>query len=148
MAAILRISLLCAIVGAALAVAPAAALADCTGTPPPSPHVFIGVVLSVERDGRVAHVRTDDGQDVQVVGTPSESGITTADRTYKTGARYEFHPLNASSPFQDNACTRTRSIAIEQGGTSPYLLVFLGVALVGGVLVLYRWLRRAPIADS
>jgi cell wall-associated NlpC family hydrolase len=72
--------------------------------------MFTGTVESVERDGLVAHVRTDAGQRIHVIGTPSEAGATTVDRTFTTGVRYEFHPLNSSSPYQDNICTRTHAI--------------------------------------
>ncbi|GAA1219490.1 hypothetical protein GCM10009665_06980 [Kitasatospora nipponensis] len=42
------------------------------------------------------------------------------DRTYSVGLRYEFHPLNSSSPYHDNACTATRVVqASEQGGPAP-----------------------------
>jgi hypothetical protein len=74
-------------------------------------------VTSTERDGRIARVRTDDGQDVEVDGTPSATGATSVDRTYAVGTRYEFHPLNATSPFQDNACTSTRSLASQATAT-------------------------------
>lgn len=90
-------------------VAPAA-WASCVPNPPASPSVFTGTVTSTERDGLVAHVGTDDGRMVTVVGTPADSGVTTVDRTYQVGARYEFHPLNATDPFQDNICTRTHII--------------------------------------
>jgi hypothetical protein len=95
----------------------APAWASCAPDAPTSPHVFTGTVISTEREGRVAHVRTDDGQSVVVVGTPAESGVTSVDRTYEVGVRYEFHPLNATSPFQDNICTRTH--AIGSPATTP-----------------------------
>ncbi len=72
---------------------------------------FTGTVVSTERDGRVAAVLTDDGHRVEVVGTASTSGFTSVDRAYEIGARYEFHPANATSPFQDNICTRTHLIS-------------------------------------
>ena len=87
------------------------ASASCAAPPPVSPLVFTGTVVSTERDGLVAKVRTDDGRRVEVVGTPSTTGMTSVDRTFEVGARYEFHPLNETSPFQDNACTDTHVIA-------------------------------------
>ncbi|MFD1542807.1 hypothetical protein [Nonomuraea guangzhouensis] len=92
-----------------LATPSAAVAADCVQTPPASPHVFTGTVVSVESSGRVATVRTDDGAEVKVIGTPSETAVSTVDRAYDVGARYEFHPLNATSPFNDNAFVRLRS---------------------------------------
>ena len=32
------------------------------------------------------------------------------DRRFDVGIRYEFHPLNGTSPYQDNACTATREV--------------------------------------
>jgi hypothetical protein len=43
---------------------------------------------------------------VQVIGTASTSGFTSGNRAFDIGARYEFHPTNATSPFEDNICTR------------------------------------------
>jgi urease beta subunit len=64
-------------------------------------------------------VRTDDGQVVVVRGTPdAEAAITSVDRTYTVGARYEFHPINEASPFEDNACTGTRQLAAPGVGTA------------------------------
>lgn len=97
------------LVGTAAGATPSA-WASCAQPPAVSQHVFAGTVTSTERDGRIARVRTDDGQDVEVDGTPSATGGTSVDRTYAVGTRYEFHPLNATSPFQDNACTSTRPL--------------------------------------
>ncbi len=76
---------------------------------PTSPHVFTGVVVSTSLAGRVAVVRTDAGEEVVVRGTTAsaDNEATSADRSYVVGGRYEFHPLNATSTFADNACTRT-----------------------------------------
>ena len=60
---------------------------------------------------RIATVRTDDGRTVEVRGGSSRS-VSPVDRIYKPGGRYEFHPLDASSPFQDNACTATRLLSV------------------------------------
>ena len=133
-----------------LATPSAAVAADCVQTPPPSPHVFTGTVVSVESSGRVATVRTDDGAEVKVIGTPSETAVTTVDRAYDVGARYEFHPLNATSPFQDNACTRTRKIgAKDDSGSWPAGLgmgaLILLIALGG---TLFRVRRHRTTADS
>jgi len=89
----------------------APASASCVTPPPVSPRVFTGTVLSTEHDGRIARVRTDDHRDVTVNGTPSEGGFTSVDRTYRAGTRYEFHPVNAIDPYQDNICTATRAVA-------------------------------------
>lgn len=87
------------------------AFASCATPPPVSPSVFSGTVLSTELGDRIAQVRTDDGDIVEVRGTPSDGGaITTVDRTYVVGTRYEFHPLNATSPYEDNICTATHVI--------------------------------------
>jgi hypothetical protein len=73
--------------------------------------VFTGTVLSTERDGRVAAVQTEAGHRVEVVGTASTGGFTSVDRAFEIGARYEFHPTNSTSPFQDDICTRTHLVS-------------------------------------
>ncbi len=57
-------------------------------------------------------MRTTDGENVRVVGTPSteENLATSADRDYVVGATYEFHPVDATDPYQDNACTATERL--------------------------------------
>lgn len=106
------------LVGASLLTSTAQASAPCVPDPAASPHAFVGTVSSTERDGRLAHVDTIDGRAVIVVGSPSETGVTSVDRIYEVGVRYEFHPLTEESPFEDNACTRTRVLA-SASGTTP-----------------------------
>jgi hypothetical protein len=103
------------------AIRPAPAAASCVASPAASPHRFSGTVIRVEDAGRTATVRTDDGHTVTVHGGyASEPGVvTTVDRTYQIGVRYEFHPLNSASPYQDNACTATHPIAALTGGGAP-----------------------------
>jgi len=100
-----------------LLLVPSAAQASCAAAPTASPHAFVGTVDSVDKDGRLAQVVLDDGRRVIVHGSPElgDHTATSVDRRYALGGRYEFHPLNASSPFQDNACTATRQLA----GPSP-----------------------------
>lgn len=90
----------------------APAAAGCIGSPPPSPHAFTGTVLTTRLDGHVATVRTASGAVVIVRGTvgTGRRGFTTVDRHYKVGKSYEFHPVNARSPFRDNICTATHRI--------------------------------------
>jgi hypothetical protein len=92
----------------AVTIAPAAR-ASCIADPASSPYSFTGVVARTELGQRIAYVRTDDGRDVVVRGTSAtaENAFTTIDRTYLTGHRYDFHPVNDTSPFEDNACTAT-----------------------------------------
>jgi len=88
----------------------APASASCVGSPSPSPYAFQGTVVSTQADGRIAEVIAENGRKVEVRGTPDASAITTVDRTYQVGARYAFHPVNDSSPYEDNACTATRKL--------------------------------------
>lgn len=119
---------------------------SCVPGPLRSEHAFTGTVASTSADGRVAQVRTDDGRDVQVVGSsnPQPNTATTVDRSYATGTRYEFHPLNPASPYEDNVCTATHEVAAAPAappeppattvstGAFVTALVALGVvALVG-----------------
>lgn len=95
----------------AVSMAPAAG-ASCVSNPPTSPYSFTGVVLGTELAQRVAYVATDDGRSVMVRGTEStaDDAFTTVDRTYLTGHRYVFHPVNSESPYQDNICTATTDL--------------------------------------
>ena len=104
---------------AAITATPAAA--SCVATPHVSPYRFIGTVIRVENAGRTATVRTDDGRTVTVHGSGAKepNAATSVDRAYETGVRYEFHPINDSSPYQDNACTATHPIATASGAGAP-----------------------------
>jgi len=122
------------------------ASASCVGSPSPSPYAFSGTVVSTEADGRIAEVIVEDGRKVEVRGTPDASAMTTVDRTYQVGARYEFHPVNDSSPYEDNACTATRKLtgpvaADESAQTTPIARgdeaqSGVGPLIVGGLMVL------------
>ena len=88
------------------------ASASCAGQPTPSPHAFVGTVERTESAGRLAAVLTEGGREVEVRGGETREGVAASnDRTYDVGSTYEFHPVNAASPFQDNACTATRLLA-------------------------------------
>jgi hypothetical protein len=86
------------------------ASASCAGPPAVSPYAFTGTVESTEAGGRIAQVVTDDGGTVEVRGASTPCVVTSADRYYSVGRRYEFHPLNATSPYEDNACTATHEV--------------------------------------
>jgi hypothetical protein len=105
------------VVAGLIAATGAPASASCVGSPSPSPYAFNGTVVSTEADGRIAEVIAQDGRKVEVRGTPDASAITTVDRTYQVGARYEFHPVNDSSPYEDNACTATRKLSAADEST-------------------------------
>ncbi len=102
-----------------LAAAPAQA--SCVQPPLASPHRFAGTVTAVSNAGRTATVRTDDGRTVTVVGSDADgpNAATTVDRTYQVGMRYEFHPLNDTGPYRDNACTATHPIGGSAGPGGP-----------------------------
>lgn len=97
------------------------AQASCAGPPTDSPYAFTGTVVEVEKDGRLAHVVLDDGSRVVVHGSPElgDRTATSVDRHFAAGARYEFHPFNDNSPFQDNACSATRRLAGPTPGSVP-----------------------------
>jgi hypothetical protein len=100
--------------GVVLALAPPA-YASCAVPPERSPHAFVGTVVQTEEEGRVATVVTDDGREVTVRGTRDTSwwsdSVSSVDRSYVLGGRYEFHPRNAASPYRDDLCTATRQLA-------------------------------------
>ena len=122
------------------------AAASCAEPPRPSAHAFRGVVTQTRSDGRRATVRTDDGKTVKVHGGPARGGVSSADRTFSPGGYYEFHPVNASSPLEDNACTATR--LLSQGPVPPAPppdrrpAVALGVAAAAVALLAGARLRR------
>jgi len=132
-------------------VAPPIATASCaTDRPPRSPSAFTGVVLSTRSNGRVATVRTEAGETVTVRGTPGTlvSSETSVDRSYEVGGRYEFHPVNRTSPYEDNSCTATRLLSRDvvppapaTSGWSPSRTV-LGSAAVAMVVALGLLLRH------
>jgi hypothetical protein len=143
----LRIVVAVPLIVAALIVATGApASASCVGSPSPSPYAFNGTVLSTGADGRIAEVIAEDGRKVEVRGTPDASAVTTVDRTYQVGARYEFHPVNDSSPYEDNACTATRKLAgpVAADGSAQATTVAggddaqsgIGPLIVGGLAAL------------
>lgn len=147
-----------------VAISAPAAASCATDRPPRSPSAFVGVVVSVRSEGRVATVRTEAGAEVQVRGTPGD-GLdqgTSVDRTYEPGGRYEFHPVNAGSPYEDNECTATRLLSMgpvpatptgegtagQPSGSGPgvvpvVLLGLLGALLAGGLLGLRRRRSRS-----
>lgn len=97
----------------AILVPVAPANASCAASPAPSPHRFTGVVIATRSHDRIATVRTDAGATVEVRGTMTtvDNAASSVDRTYEPGARYEFHPSNDASPFQDSICSVTHLIA-------------------------------------
>ena len=142
------------------------AYASCvTDAPEASPYAFIGTVIGTERKDRIAMVITDNGERVTVLGTQGGSwfseSFSSTDRRYALGGRYEFHPLNAESPYRDNRCTATQQLAgprlrplpppndflpdwlpvDEQAGLVGYLLFFGPVA--AGVVLLVVVGRKA-----
>jgi len=74
--------------------------------------VFTGTVVETRYLGTEASVRTDSGALVVVRGyIGRDPGLgSSVDRVFREGRRYKFHPVNARSPFRDNACTRTHRI--------------------------------------
>jgi hypothetical protein len=168
-----RLSRLMLVVGTmtvAVLVMPPAANASCAGSPAESPHAFVGTVINTSEENRIATVITDDGRRVTVLGTEDTSWLSESfssiDRRYALGARYAFHPTNATTPYRDNTCTATHNLAgpdlqplepskeflpgwlpvDEQAGPIGYAL-FFGPVLAGavGLAFLARWVRRRPV---
>jgi hypothetical protein len=122
------------------------AVASCAEVAKPSPHAFRGVVTRTRSDGRRATVRTDSGQTVEVLGGPRGGAFTSVDRTFSPGGYYEFHPVNASSPFEDNACTATRLITqgpVPAAAPFPKRTVALALLIAGGAAAALSVLRRS-----
>jgi hypothetical protein len=136
-----------------------AAYASCGTEGMVSPYAFIGTVINTEKEDRVATVITDSGRQVKVLGTQDTSWFATSfssvDRRYALAGRYEFHPVNAESPYRDNRCTATHQLAgprlrpleptkeflpgwlpvDEQAGLVGYLVFFGPVAAAMALLI-------------
>jgi len=134
--------------------------ASCVAPPATSASSFTGTVLATQNRDRIAQVRTDAGAEVTVLGTesPDANSASSVDRTFLTGARYEFHPLNEASPFRDNACTATRQLTatanptaaapeLPRTGVPGYLPVTGLLMLPVGAALTYRF-RPARRATS
>jgi len=128
----------------------APAQASCFGTARVSAHKFTGTVTATSNNGRTATVRTDDGKTVTVIGSEvtEPNAFTTVDRSFEAGTRYEFHPVNDTDPYRDNACTATHAIGAgaEQPGTPgskiSIVLPWLGVGVVAAALVIAGMVLR------
>jgi hypothetical protein len=140
-------------------VSSSAAYASCATEAMVSPYAFIGTVISTEKADRIATVITDSGRQVKVLGTPDtgwfSKSFSSTDRRYAVAGRYEFHPINAESPYRDNSCTATHQLAgprlrpleptaeflpawlpvDEQAGPVGYLLFFGPVAAATALLI-------------
>jgi len=114
-----RLASIAGLAVAAVLLAAAPAQASCVQPPLASPHRFAGTVTAVSNAGRTATVRTDNGRTVTVVGSDADgpNAATSVDRAYQVGVRYEFHPINDTSPYRDNACTATHAIGAGSAGT-------------------------------
>ncbi|WP_224391129.1 hypothetical protein [Pseudonocardia sp. ICBG1293] len=120
--------------------------ASCISEPLRSEHAVTGTVSSTSTDGRIAQVRTDDGREVQVVGSssPQPNAATTVDRSFTNGAHYEFPPLGSTSPYEDDIGTATHEVAALPGtppeppattvpaGAFVTALVALGIVALAG----------------
>jgi hypothetical protein len=137
------------------------AWASCVESPDRSPYRFTGTVVSTSNADRTAIVYTDDRHLVTVLGSDAQGpdAHTEEDRTYAVGLRYEFDPVNDSSPYQDNLCSATHLLngsdtappaggprGSQSGGGRTSWLVVLAVALSAsalGLLVLRAMSRRS-----
>lgn len=135
-----------------------AADASCRLPPTTSASAFTGTVVTTSDSDRTARVRTDAGAEVTVLGTesPDANSVTSVDRTFRTRARYEFHPLNDASPFRDNACTATRQLTgpgpspasviaeLPSTGVPGYLPLAGLLVLPVGAALAYRFRSARP----
>lgn len=105
---------------AALAAAPAPALADCQMAPPTEEAVrtadlvFVGSVTAIANGGRSASVRVEEvwrgGEmpaEVTVLGGTEPAQAMEDDRTFEAGVRYVFLPFVVDGQLVDNICTAT-----------------------------------------
>ena len=105
---------------AALAAAPAPALADCQLAPPIEEAVriadlvFVGSVTAIANNGRSASVRVEEvwqgdemPAEVTVLGGTEPAQAMEDDRTFEAGVRYVFFPFVVDGRLVDNICTAT-----------------------------------------
>jgi len=139
-----------ALLGVLLWTAPApaaAAPAGCATDPTPSPHRFTGVVTQLKDAGSLAVVRRDGGP---LVTVRTGIGDRTDDpqRDFEVGARYEFHPRNASAPYADDPCTATRLLdrpptsAERNSGGDLVTRLFYAAIILAATLYAPRLARR------
>jgi hypothetical protein len=161
---------------AACGVATATASPGATSTPSPgpsatpslSPYAFQGSVVALGNGGLNATVVRKDGVVVEVHGGTGRLGaIGPDDRIFVVGAVYQFEPLNAASPYQDNRCTATKVIWSPTVGTFPdtdpsqpwlghsafdFVIVGLVALMLGGAIGVRvgfgRGLRASPPEDD
>lgn len=113
-------------------------------------------MIATQDKDRVATVITDAGDRVTVRGALTSglfAGISSVDRTFILGARYEFHPINSSDPYRDDACTATRQIAgpeqpppdTQQPGnlTWPTIGIVVVILAAGTIMLLLRHRRTS-----
>ncbi|MDQ1626083.1 MAG: hypothetical protein QOJ49_1581 [Actinomycetota bacterium] len=120
-----------------LPVRPAAAA--CPEPASASAYRFTGSVDRVQQHGQVAFVTISDGRQVEVDGRASGSAGA---RTFLVGQSYEFHPVNTSAPFRDNACTATHELRDSRFTPETLAVVAVIVAMVLSAPRLARWIRR------
>jgi hypothetical protein len=113
--------------------------AACPDNAPASAYHFTGSVDRLQHGGQVAFVSVSDGHQVEVDGRGSAS---TGPRTFQVGERYEFHPVNTTNPFRDNACTATHRLRDPRFAPGTLVVLALIVAMVLTAPRLARWLRR------
>lgn len=160
-------ALLLTVLATLLLPASAAHALSCAADVPSSPYAFQGVVERTEHRSQLAHVRTDDGRQVVVDARPGNSMAPGEawEVRYRVGERYEFHPDNATSPYIDGLCSRSRLLVSEtlpsgqvhtvqravdtappappspfSDGTLTLSAALAGVLLVAAVA--WRWRRR------
>lgn len=144
--ALRRATLAVALAAFAVLLPAGVATAACGAAPSVSPSRFTGLVTQLKDGGALAVVRRDDGATVVV-----RAGTGEDRRTFQTGARYEFHPFNAASPYDDNGCSATRQIAppdenavaaTGQGGSSLAVRIGALVVIVAALLSVPRIAAR------
>lgn len=89
--------------------------------------VFMGIVVELSNNDRTARVEVEQvwkGPRLEAVvvvhGGPSEADLfTSVDRTFELGS-YIFFPVNASAPFEDNACTLTQRTSEALAVINPF----------------------------
>lgn len=122
---------LLAVVGTAV-VSPQPAFASCAEIPEletafaDAEVVFIGVVTELSNNDRTVTMQVEDvwkgpalPDTVVVNGGPADSSsFTSVDRTFESGT-YVVFPVNASPPFEDNACTLTQKTSAALDVINP-----------------------------
>jgi hypothetical protein len=113
---VLRTAVLALSTGVLVSVSSGPAHASCAVRRAVAAHGFTETVINTAEHDRVATVVTDEGREVEVLGTPDGglfgAGRTSVDRRYALGRPLAFHPLNRETPYRTTPARRRCTLPV------------------------------------